>query len=91
MDINEIRCKIDTLNDELFSLLSERLKLSEEVALYKAERKLPVVDKEREEAVIGLLTEKSGDNAKYIIPVFRTILDTSKKLQEDIISEKEGR
>ncbi|MBQ9341070.1 MAG: chorismate mutase [Lachnospiraceae bacterium] len=91
MEINEIRSKIDKVNDELLSLLLERLSLSREVAEYKINNNLPIYDKKREEEIINALTYKCKDNAEYIIPVFDAILDTSKKLQEDIISEKEGR
>ncbi|MCR5345396.1 MAG: chorismate mutase [Lachnospiraceae bacterium] len=91
MEINEIRSKIDKVNDELLSLLLERLSLSREVAEYKIENNLSIYDKKREDEIINSLTDKCKDNAKYIIPVFNAILDASKKLQEDILSEKEGK
>ncbi|MBR5789017.1 MAG: chorismate mutase [Lachnospiraceae bacterium] len=91
MEIEEIRKEIDKLNDDILEILNKRLELSADVAEYKIKHRLPVYNREREEEIIKALGVKAGDKAKYIIPVFDAILDTSKRLQEDMITEKEGK
>ena len=89
--MDNIRNDIDKLNDEILDALLKRLELSEDVADYKIKHNLPVYSKEREEEIMKIIGNKAGKKAEYILPVFQAILDTSKKLQEDIISEKEGK
>ncbi len=91
MEIDAIRSDIDKINDEIFDALIKRLELSKEVAEYKIKQNIPVYSKEREEEILRRIRNKAGVKAEYIIPVFEAILDTSKKLQEDIITGKEGK
>ncbi|MCR5373931.1 MAG: chorismate mutase [Lachnospiraceae bacterium] len=91
MEIDAIRSDIDKINDEILDALIKRLELSKEVAEYKIKQNIPVYSKEREEEILRRIGNKAGVKAEYIIPVFEAILDTSKKLQEDIITGKEGK
>ena len=61
MDLNEIRDRIDEVDDKLISLFSERMKLSNEVASYKREKGIPVIDMERERAKRNNIFEKSPE------------------------------
>ena len=45
MELSEIRTKIDAVDDQLLSLFLERMALSEEVAAYKNEHRLPILNK----------------------------------------------
>lgn len=91
MEIDAIRSDIDKINDEILDALIKRLELSKDVAEYKIKQNIPVYNKEREEEILRRIGNKAGVKAEYIIPVFEAILDTSKKLQEDIITGKEGK
>ena len=42
MDINELREKIDVINNEMQRLFDERMRVSAEIARYKRENGLPV-------------------------------------------------
>ena len=55
MELSEIREKIDTVDDQLLKLFLERMSLAEEVAAYKNEHHLPILNKERERAVLARL------------------------------------
>ena len=91
MELKDLRDGIDNINDELLELIIRRLELSEEVAEYKDKNNLPIYNKEREDAIINKIREKAGDRADYVIPVFKSILDTSKRLQKDVILRKKGK
>ena len=47
MELSEIRVKIDNVDEQLLKLFLERMELSEEVALYKREHNLPILNKGR--------------------------------------------
>ena len=49
MELSEIRTKIDAVDDQLLQLFLERMDLAEEVAAYKNEHHLPILNKQRED------------------------------------------
>ena len=48
MELSEIRTRIDAVDDQLLKLFLERMELAEEVAAYKNEHHLPILNKQRE-------------------------------------------
>ena len=50
MDLLGLRKQIDEIDNELIPLLLKRMSVSEQVAQYKAERGMPVLNSEREAA-----------------------------------------
>ena len=64
MELSEIRAKIDAVDDQLLGLFLERLELSETVAAYKNEHKLPILNKTREREILATVTEKAGDKER---------------------------
>ena len=48
MDILGLRQEIDRIDDEIIALFQQRMGVSEAVAAYKIENKLPVLDRNRE-------------------------------------------
>ena len=61
MELSDIRAKIDTVDDQLLNLFLERMRLSEEVAAYKNEHHLPILNKQREREILAKVTEQAGD------------------------------
>ena len=61
MDIQELRGKIDAVDDELVRLYGERMKLSREIGRYKRENNIPVLDTERERNLLNRVGEKAGE------------------------------
>ena len=49
MDLSDYRREIDSIDDQLLSLFSQRMNLSAEIAAYKQENSLPVLDVRREQ------------------------------------------
>ncbi|MBR6512462.1 MAG: chorismate mutase, partial [Clostridia bacterium] len=81
-NLDEIRAKMDRLDDDILSRFLERMKLSEEVAEYKAERNMPVEDTQREYEIIEHVSACSGEFSAYSTALFRSMLELSKDYQE---------
>ena len=86
MELSEIRKKIDTVDDQLLKLFLERMSLAEEVAAYKNEHHLPILNKERERAVLARVTEQSGEKERYAYHLFSTLFELARSRQAELIS-----
>lgn len=84
-DLKELRKEIDSIDRQIQELFERRMKISEEVAAYKKERQLPVLDAKREDEKIASLKERaSGEEAaRDIEELYRTILSISRRLQRE--------
>ena len=61
MELSEIRTRIDAVDDQLLKLFLERMELAEEVAAYKNEHHLPILNKQREREILAKVTARAGD------------------------------
>ena len=86
MELCEIRAKIDAVDDQLLSLFLERMALSEEVAAYKKEHHLPILNKQREREILAKVTEQSGDKERYAYHLFSTLFELGRSRQAELIS-----
>ena len=86
MELSEIREKIDTVDDQLLKLFLERMSLAEEVAAYKNEHHLPILNKERERAVLARVTEQSGEKERYAYHLFSTLFELARSRQAELIN-----
>lgn len=85
MDIKELRNKIDAVDDKLVELFLERMDLAVEIAKFKKENELPVLNKSREREVLAHVAEKSGDLEMYSHRLFTTLMDLSKARQSELM------
>ena len=86
MDLKEIRKKIDTIDEELVKLFLKRMELSKEVAEYKAENKLPILNKAREREIISRVCEASPEGLEmYTKTLFTTLFEVSRSYQNTLI------
>ncbi|SHF73834.1 prephenate dehydratase [Vibrio gazogenes] len=87
--LQDIRLRLNELDDQLLQLLSERRKLSIEVAKSKVETAKPVRDADREQQLLVKLInngkEKYQLDAPYITKVFYTIIEDSVLLQQNYL------
>ncbi len=88
MPLDEVRKKIDILDNELIRLFSERALVAKEVGEIKKREGLPIFVPDREEALLKTLTEKN-EASQSILPsdslraIYREILSVSRALQQD--------
>ena len=86
MELSEIRAKIDAVDDRLLDLFLERMELSEAVAAYKNEHKLPILNKTREREILAKVTERAGDKERYAYHLYSTLFELARSRQAELIS-----
>ncbi len=87
MDLNEIRKRIDNIDDQILSLFLQRMECAEEVAEYKKEHGIPILNEAREREILDDVEKKAGDKGSYARRLFETLIELSKISQRSIISE----
>ncbi len=86
MELSDIRAKIDAVDDQLLSLFLQRMDLAEEVAAYKNEHHLPILNKQRERAVLAKVTERAGARERYAYHLFSTLFELARSRQAELIN-----
>ena len=81
-DLKDVRNELDSLDKTILDAFLKRMKLSEDVALYKAENNMPIEDTTRELQIIEDVSAKSGEFGAYSSALFRTMIELSKDYQE---------
>ncbi len=82
MELNEIRNRLDVIDDQIASLYGQRMKLVEQVCEAKKQSGKAVNDPEREKKILLRVADMvEEDKQVYLKRVFETIFETSKALQ----------
>lgn len=89
MNLEQIRLRIDKIDDEILSLILKRIEYSKLIAKIKLKENLSICDKQREKEILKRLQNLSNKNFRYISPIFSEILISSKRIQEEILNSKE--
>ena len=88
MKLEEIRNEIDAIDKELVSLFIRRMNCSAEVAEYKKENNMPVLDASRERALLNKISDLSGEEyEEYSRTLYSTILSLSRSYQHKASNE----
>jgi chorismate mutase/prephenate dehydratase len=88
MELNELRQQIDEIDRELVSLFIRRMNCSADVAEYKREHGIPVLDASRERALLSKISELSGEEFEgYSRTLYSTILSLSRSYQHRQLGE----
>lgn len=86
MELSEIRNKIDAVDDQMLKLFLERMELSEAVAAYKNEHKLPILNRAREREILAKVTQRAGDKERYAYHLYSTLFELARSRQAELIS-----
>ncbi len=87
MELEELRKKIDALDEELLNVLAKRMALIPDVALYKKKRNLPFKQPEREQQLIEHkreLAKELGLNPDLVEKISRAIIDDALRIEDEI-------
>ena len=77
--MENLRSKIDVLDDKLVVLFEERMNIAEQIGQIKRAGSLPVEDRTREREIINRLTKNQSDEmAGYAKILYSTIFDLSR-------------
>ncbi len=86
-DIQDIRQKIDSIDDELAALFKKRMAIANEVAASKRERGVGVSDPARERAILSRVTEGADVNDEGALRLlFTTLFGISKARQRALLN-----
>jgi len=81
-DLSELRVEIDQIDRQIVELIRQRMLVANEVAEYKRERDLPVLDAGRERALLNKVTGQAGEDfASGVRAIYQTILSASRSYQ----------
>lgn len=86
MDLTEIRKKIDDTDSKILPLLVDRMKLSLEVAQYKKEHNMPVLNVEREQEILDKILKQGGDYGRALQSVYSSVMEASRSLQHNFLN-----
>ena len=82
MEINELRNQIDEIDAQLVDLFKRRMNVCADVAEYKRQNNMKVLDASRERALLQKVSELSGEEFEdYTRTLYSTILDLSRSYQ----------
>ena len=95
MSIEELRNRIDVIDDQLVRLLNVRVACAVEVGRLKHEAGLPIYQPEREAHVLAKVkqsaTELSGPlAAEAVVRIFERIIDEARRLERRVIHDDVG-
>ena len=83
MDLQAIREQINGVDDEMARLFSKRMLLVSEIAAYKEEKGLPILDQGREDAILERVAQRAGEElAPYVKRVYLTLFAVSREYQK---------
>ncbi len=87
MELSELRSQINEIDDDLVKLFMKRMHISADVAEYKRQNHMPVLDTARERELLSAIAEKAGDEMdEYALVLYSTILSLSRSYQHKKLS-----
>lgn len=84
-ELSEIRSDIETIDDQLLVLLTQRMWYSVEVAERKIAQGRPVFDPDREADLLKRYSKRVSFN---VVEIFQAIMDESKQIQQNVVDKK---
>ena len=89
MNLQECRSGIDRINREMERLFCERMQLCAEVAAYKKEKGLPILDPAREREILASVAESApSELSAYVRSYFASMMEISRAYQSRLIAPK---
>ena len=86
MELSEYRKKIDEIDAELLALFTKRMDVAAEIAEYKQEKRLPVLDLKREKQKLHEIEEQSREElSDYSFTLFSVLMELSRSRQNRIL------
>jgi len=85
-NLQDLRARIDAVDDEIIRLFKERMNISSGIAEYKKANNLPVQDLKRERDKLSDLIEKSDEELKsYTSVLFSLLFELSRSYQDKVL------
>jgi chorismate mutase/prephenate dehydratase len=89
MKLDEWRDEIDAIDAEIVNLVNRRARIAQKIGILKAKAGLPIVDLEREEAILRNACAHSKDVLENdsIMRIFKRIIQESRQIQVEAIGK----
>ena len=90
-NIDQLRAKIDILDENLLYTLNARMNVSRQIGEYKRNNNVAILQTSRWDKVLAKVVEKGeeyGLSEKFLTAVFNAIHDASVKVHNEAISGK---
>lgn len=88
-NIDQLRAKIDVIDENLLYVLASRMKVSRQIGQYKKDNNIAILQASRWDSVLAKVVEKGADYElpeKFLTAVFNAIHEASVEAQNEIIS-----
>ena len=89
-NLAELRQQIDTIDDELFSILSKRMRVSREIGLYKKEHNMPILQTVRYDEILEKRIPQAKEleiGSSFMKSILEAIHEESVRQQIEIINQ----
>jgi len=87
MDLQDYRTRIDVVDEELLRLFKERMTIASEIAQFKKEQGIPVLDAARETEKLTNIREKAGSEMRsYAHMLWSTLFELSRAYQGNLLN-----
>ena len=87
MDLSTLREQINQIDSDMLELFLRRMQVSSNIAEYKRQNSLPVLDAARERELLAGVAQKAGEDLdEYAIVLYSTILSLSRSYQHKKLS-----
>ena len=90
-ELENLREKIDAIDNEMIALFEKRMNVVNDIAEYKIKNNLPILNQNREDIVISKVKSivKNNEYTDSAIDFIKDIMEISKKFQQKIISKQQ--
>ncbi len=83
MELQELRQKIDAIDEEMIRLFCQRMEVSKAIGAYKKERNLPIFVPEREQEKLLDIADRAGELSDYAVKLYETVFSLSREYQSE--------
>lgn len=84
LNLETIRDQLDQIDDQLTDLFAQRMRLVTDVAAYKKEKGLPILDTERERKIVNRVSLRAGEDMEhYTKLLYQTLFNVSRAYQAE--------
>lgn len=86
LDLQELRKKIDSEDEALVAAFVARMRVCADIAQYKKEKGIPVLDKSREQEKLDKIRKMApNDMEDSCVMLYNKVMELSRKFQQKII------
>ena len=86
MTLDDLRCRIDSIDDQILALLEQRADVVAGIARTKKDAGLPAYDPERERALLDRLAQRGAGRfpRESIVAVYREVMSACLSIQAPV-------